>query len=282
MQQTSFTLKNPADSFELYAQSFKPASAKKVLVIQHGFGEHSGRYQNIINALEKESTAVYALDARGHGKTPGKRGHIDDFSSYASDLYELIKKARSENPQLPIFLLGHSMGGVIVAMATIRPEVAKELKGLIVSSGAFRPVVNTAQAIKKTIGTVLSKLAPAVTVDAGLDVNLISRDEAAVQAYKSDPLVHGKISLKMGVELFANGERMIDEASKITLPTLVLHGDADGIANVEGSKSFYQGISSQDKTLKIYPGFYHETMNEPFADRQVVLGDIVAWINKRC
>lgn len=279
MQQSASTVRNPSDNFEFFVQTWKPKTIKKVLVVQHGFGEHSGRYQNLVAALENENTAVYALDARGHGKTPGKRGHIDNFSSYAADLAVLVAKARAENPGLPMILLGHSMGGLIATLAVLKPEVSKELKGLIVSSGAFKPALDTTQAIKKAVGTLLSKFVPAVTVPAGLDVKLISRDENVVQAYINDPLVHGKISMKMGVDMFATGEALLEQANKITLPILVIHGDADGIALAEGSKAFFQGLSSQDKTLKLYPGFYHETMNEPLSDRRQVLGDIVGWIN---
>lgn len=279
MRRDSMTVRNPADNFDFYVQTWRPETIKKVLVIQHGFGEHSGRYQNLLSALENEGTMVYALDARGHGKTPGRRGHIDDFNQYSSDLAVLVKKARGENPDRPLILLGHSMGGLIATLTALKPEIAKELRGLIVSSGAFKPVVDTVQGIRKTVGTLLAEFAPAMTVPAGLDVKLISRDDNVVQAYVNDPLVHGKISLKMGVDLFATGEYLLEQASRITLPVLVIHGDADGIAQAEGSKAFYKALSSQDKTLKLYPGFYHETMNEPLADRRQVLSDVVAWIN---
>jgi lysophospholipase len=282
MQQSSATLKNPVDGFELYTQTWKAGTTKpeKIIVLQHGFGEHSGRYQNLIAALEGEKASVYALDARGHGKTPGKRGHISDFNLYASDLAVLVQKARAENKGIPIFLLGHSMGALVATLAALKSEVAAELSGLILSSGAFRPALDTVQAIKKAVGTVLARFAPALTVPAGLNVNLISRDPAVVQAYINDPLVHGMISLKMGVDLFAVGEALIEQASRITMPVLVFHGDADGIAQAQGSKEFFQALSSKDKTLKIYPGFYHETMNEPLADRKLVLNDVVQWINK--
>lgn len=282
MQQSSATLRNPIDGFEFYTQTWKEGKTKpkKVIVVQHGFGEHSGRYQNLIAALEGEKASVYALDARGHGKTPGKRGHISDFNLYASDLAVLVQKARAENKGVPIILLGHSMGALIATLAALKSEVAAEICGLILSSGAFKPALDTVQAIKKAVGTVLAKVAPAVTVPAGLDVNLISRDANVVQAYTNDPLVHGKISMKMGVDLFATGEALLEQASRLTLPVLVFHGDADGIAQAQGSKEFFQALSSKDKTLKIYPGFYHETMNEPFADRKQVLSDVVKWINK--
>lgn len=282
MQQSSAVLKNPTDGFEFYTQTWKSGRTKpkKVVVIQHGFGEHSGRYQNLIAALEKEKAAVYALDARGHGKTPGKRGHVSDFNLYAADLAVLIEKARSENKGVPIILFGHSMGALVAVLAALKPEIARELNGLILSSGAFKPALDTVQAIKKAIGTALARFAPALTVPAGLDIKLISRDPNVVEAYANDPLVHGKISLKMGVDLFATGEALLEKASRLTLPVLVIHGDADGIAQVEGSRQFFQALSSKDKTLKIYPGFYHETINEPYADRQQVLKDIVQWINK--
>lgn len=282
MQQTASTLRNPQDGFELFTQTWKPGKNKPkfVVVIQHGFGEHSGRYNNIIAALEAEKAVVYALDARGHGKTPGKRGHIDDFNVYADDLAVLIEKARKENGKLPMILIGHSMGGLIATLAALKSNIAKELSGLVVSSGAFKPALDTVQAIKKAIGTVLARVAPAMTVPAGLDVKLISRDDNVVQAYQNDPLVHGKISMKMGVDLFATGKQLLNEASRITLPVLVFHGDADGIALAEGSREFFQGLSSKDKTLKIYPGFYHETMNEPLGDRKQVISDIINWIKK--
>ncbi|HNL55381.1 MAG TPA: alpha/beta fold hydrolase, partial [Turneriella sp.] len=182
MQQSSATLKNPVDGFEFYTQNWKEGKTKpkKVIVVQHGFGEHSGRYQNLIAALEGEKASVYALDARGHGKTPGKRGHISDFNLYASDLAVLVQKARAENKGVPIILLGHSMGALIATLAALKSEVATELSGLILSSGAFKPALDTVQAIKKAVGTVLAKVAPAVTVPAGLDVNLISRDANGV------------------------------------------------------------------------------------------------------
>lgn len=282
MQQTSATLRNPVDGFEFYTQTWKEGTEqpKKVIVVQHGFGEHSGRYRNLIGALEGEKAAVYALDARGHGKTPGKRGHISDFNLYASDLAVLIQKAREENKGVPMILLGHSMGALIATLAVLKSEIETELNGLILSSGAFKPALDAVQAIKKAVGTLLARVAPALTVPAGLNVNLISRDANVVQAYMNDPLVHGKISMKMGADLFATGEALLEQASRITLPVLVLHGDADGIAQAQGSKEFFEALSSKDKTLKIYPGFYHETMNEPYADRKQVLTDIVQWINK--
>jgi len=282
MQQTASTLRNSQDGFELYTQTWKPGKNKPkfVVVIQHGFGEHSGRYNNIISALEAENAVVYALDARGHGKTPGKRGHIEDFNLYADDLAVLIEKARKENGKLPMILLGHSMGGLIATLAALKSGIAKELSGLVISSGAFKPALDTVQAIKKAVGTMLARVAPAVTVPAGLDVKLISRDDNVVQAYQNDPLVHGKISMKMGVDLFATGKQLLNEASRITLPIFVFHGDADGIALAEGSREFFQGLSSKDKTLKIYPGFYHETMNEPLGDRKQVISDILNWIKK--
>ncbi|HRP70343.1 MAG TPA: lysophospholipase [Turneriella sp.] len=279
MQNTPFVLKNHKDGFELYAQTWKPESYSKVMVIQHGFGEHSNRYKNLLQFAEKNNTAVYALDARGHGKTPGKRGHVDDFNLYANDLVLLIEKATTENANKPIFLLGHSMGALVAALATLQGDTAKKLKGLVLSSGGFLPVLDTVKAIKKTAASLLANFVPAAVVDAGLDIRLLSRDEQSVKEYQSDPLVHGKISFRMGSDLFRYGQELIELAPRFTLPLYVFHGDADGIARVEGSKAFFNAAGSQDKTLKIYPGFYHETMNEPFVDRQTVLTNLFDWIN---
>lgn len=279
MQHSTMVLKNPKDGFELYAQAWKGDKDTKVLVIQHGFGEHSGRYKALAQKANEQGIAVYALDSRGHGKTPGRRGHVDDFNLYADDLVLLIEKAIAENSTKPIFLLGHSMGALVAGLAALQDGVLKKIKGLILSSGGFQPVLDPIKAIKKAAATLFANFAPAMTVDAGLDIRLISRDEQVVKDYAQDPLVHGKISFKMGHDLFYYGEKLIEMAPRFTLPLFVFHGDADGIAHVEGSKSFFNAASSQDKTLKIYPGFYHETMNEPFADRQVVLKNLLDWIN---
>ena len=142
MQQNASTVRNPADNFEFFVRTWKPTTIKKVLVVQHGFGEHSGRYGNLIAALENENTAVYALDARGHGKTPGKRGHIDDFNSYAADLAVLIAKARKENPSAPMILLGHSMGGQIslcIAAQLAPQRVTRLIDVAGVTSGRLQP-----------------------------------------------------------------------------------------------------------------------------------------------
>ena len=280
MKMKSGTLKSDKDGFEFYYFEATPTGPKRIIVLQHGFGEHSGRYQNLLEVCEKKQTAVYALDARGHGKTPGKRGHVDDFNLYAEDLRTLVKHARKKNPKLPIFILGHSMGGLVSALAALNPDVAEEISGLLISSGAFRPVVDLTQTIKKNAATFLSKFLPATTVDAGLDVRLISRDDNAVMMYKNDPLVHGKISFKMGADFFAIGESLIEQANRFQMPLYLFHGDADGIADFEGTKAFFEKAGSKDKTLKIYPGFYHETINEPLQDRQHVLKELMDWIKK--
>ncbi|MCE9600227.1 MAG: lysophospholipase [Spirochaetia bacterium] len=272
--------KSSKDDFPIFYQKWTPAQVRRVCVIQHGFGEHSGRYQNILNAFDGTGTAFYALDARGHGKTGGKRGHVDQFQMYVDDLADLIQIARKENMNDQVYLLGHSLGGVIVLQYSLQGTNQSNLEALIVSSPGLIIEMDAGKTIKKNMATLFASILPAVTLDANLDLTYISHDPVVVEAYKNDPLVHGKISFQMGSNLFSIGKSILEKANHLTVPVYIFQGTGDKIVSPESSKALYAGLTTADKTLKLYEGLYHETMNELEADRNRVLADLKEWFER--
>ncbi len=274
------TFQSSKDDFPIYFQKWTPQRVRKVLVIQHGFGEHSGRYQNIREAFEGTDTAFYALDSRGHGRTGGKRGHVDQFQLYVDDLADFIQLVRKENMNDEVYLLGHSLGGVIALQYALQGTNQTNLAALIVSSPGLIIEMDPAKQVKKVMATLFSSIAPAATLDAGLDLTYLSHDQSVIDAYKADPLVHGKISFQMGSNLFHVGKSIFEKASHLTIPVYVFQGTGDKIVSPESAKHLYEMLKTEDRTLKMYDGLFHETMNELPADRQKVLGDLRQWFEK--
>lgn len=275
---TTSTFNSSKDDFEIFWQKWIPGKTKRVIVIQHGLGEHSGRYQNVINTFADDNTAFYGLDSRGHGKTGGKKGHVDQFQLYVDDLADLIAIARNENQNQKIFLLGHSMGGIICLQYALEGTNQSNLNGLVISSGGLEPHMDLSKKIKKALAFTLAKVAPATTLDSGLEIKYISHDPAVIDAYNSDPLVHGKISFQMATNLLSLGKVIYAKASHLKIPAYIFHGKADGIVNYIGSQKLYDGLTITDKTLKLYDDLFHETMNETSPQKEEVLSDLKKWI----
>jgi acylglycerol lipase len=266
------------DNTSIFYQAWKKPNPENVIVIQHGFGEHSGRYGYFLETMKDKNVSVYALDARGHGRSEGKRGHVDQFQYYIEDLSELIHLAKEENSVDKIILLGHSLGGVISLQYACEGLNQDFLKGLIISSPGLKVKMDIEKEIKKFAAEFLSSFLPSMTIDANIDVNFLSHDRSEIDKYLKDPLVHGKISFQMGANLFHLNKAMKTKHHLIRVPILMIHGEKDGIADVEGTTRFFDGVSSQNKKLIIYPNLFHELMNELPADREKVLKDISEFI----
>lgn len=275
--QSSF--KSTRDNTHIFYQSWTKPNANRVLVIQHGFGEHSGRYKFLIDKLENSDINIYALDSRGHGNSEGKRGHVDQFQYYIDDLADLIRIAKEKEKKEKVFLLGHSLGGVISLQYTLEVNDQENLHALILSSPGLKVKMDLEKEIKKFASQYLAAILPDVTIDANLDVNYLSHDKQVIEDYKKDKLVHGKISFQMGNNLFYLSKAIYNKVKTIRIPMLIMHGDADGIADVRGSRELYKYLMFDNKTLKIYPGLYHETMNEAKPDRDKVLEDVKNYID---
>ena len=279
---TTHTLTTSTEPVPLFWQKWLPEKGtERVLVFQHGIGEHAGRYQHLLDAFANTGTAFYALDARGHGRTEGRRGGTIHFEQFADDLGDLIQIARSEHQPQRVFLLGHSMGGAIALDYALRPGRQDNLRGLVLSSPAIEVPAHTVTRVLKSAAGVLSKVAPGAILDTMLSQAAISRDPEAIAAYRSDPLVHGKASVLMGHTLFHLNKRFYAEADRLTIPVYLFHGTADRITAPEGSKKLFERFTTEDKTLNLYEGLYHETMNELPDDRKKVLDDLVKWVVER-
>ncbi len=261
----------------IYYQAWEPdGEVKGVLPIVHGLGEHSGRYMNIVQYFVPLGYVVYGMDHIGHGKSDGPREYVESFDDFSAVFGAYMAMIKQWQPGKPIFLLSHSIGGLIAAYYLLDHQA--EFKGAIFSA----PVVKVASHISRTtvlMGKSLSVLAPMVGV-LTVDPKTISRDPAVVSAYINDPLVfHRKTTARLSAEMLRALLRVSAETERITLPFLAMQGGDDHLVDPDGAQILFEKAGSKDKTLKIYPGLYHEIFNEP--EREVVFRDIAAWLEPR-
>jgi acylglycerol lipase len=257
-----------------YYQAWLPETKTKAgLVFVHGLGSHSGRYMNVVDRLVPDGIAVYGFDNIGHGKSEGARLKVEGFADFTDTLAIYCGRVKAWQSGKPLFLFGHSMGGLITAYYLL--DHPAEFQGAILSAPALKPGEGTSPAMILA-GRVLSAVAPELGLFR-LPATGLSRDPEVVKAYRDDPLVHhGKTPARLAAELLKAMRRAEREASGITLPLLVLLGGADTIVNPGGARMLYEKAGSKDKTIRIYEGLYHETFNEP--ERGQVLDDVGAWL----
>jgi alpha-beta hydrolase superfamily lysophospholipase len=258
----------------IYYQNWLPeGEPRAALLIVHGLAEHSGRYGNVVNHFVPLGYAVYGIDHFGHGKSDGTRVYVKRFDDYTNTLKVYFDKIRGSQPGKPIFLVGHSMGGLITAMYLLDHQA--ELAGAVLSG----PAVKIPEYVTPFIlfmGKMLSALIPKYGL-LPLDANGVSRDPDVVQAYVSDPLVYrGKATARLAAEMLKAMQTITAQAARITLPILILQGSADRLVNPTGAQMLYDAVSSVDKEIRIYDGFYHEVFNEPEHDK--VLRDVETWL----
>ncbi len=273
-------VRSAVDGSRLFYQRWRARNDKPNwnLVFHHGFGEHSGRYGNLLDALAGTGVSLYALDARGHGRSDGKRGDADGQVEYVRDLEGFLVFLREQFGVLRPALLGHSMGGAIVLMFALRYSNQWEISCLLTSAAALRVRQNLLMRLKKGLGSLLFGLKPDLTVPAGLDTNGLSHDVAVGEAYRNDPLVHGDVTARMALDLLDAGEEVIRRAPLLKIPLLMQHGEADPLTDPGGTVAFFRNVGSSDCHLRLYPGLYHEIFNELPADRDRVLADMRDWL----
>lgn len=262
---------------DIYYQCWLPEDKPRaVLLIVHGLAEHSGRYMNVVNHFVPLGYAVYGIDYLGHGKSDGTRVYVKGFNDYIDTLSLYVDMVRKWQPGKPSFLLGHSMGALVSAIFLLDHQ--DELAGAILSGPSVKVPSNTSP-ITISMIKLLSTLLPRVGL-LQLEAEGVSRDPAVVQAYVGDPLVHTrKTTARLTHEILKAMQRVTAEASKITLPVLIVQGSADRLVDPDSARMLYGVVSSADKTIKIYDGLYHEVFNEPEHDQ--VLGDVEAWLEAR-
>jgi acylglycerol lipase len=259
----------------IFTRHWEPAGTPKAnLVICHGVNSHGGQYARAGEIFADRGFAVTALDLRGRGRSDGERFYTESVDDYVSDLSLAVELGRSKHPDLPVYLLGHSAGGVTSVAYTL--DYQDRIDGLICESFAFR-VYAPDFALKVLEGA--SHIAPHVHV-LKLKMADFSRDPDWVAQLEADPLTLDEVQPVQTVAALARaGERFEREFGRITLPVLILHGTADKATRPDGSKQFFEEASSADKTLKLYEGYYHDLLND--LGREQVFDDIVAWIDAR-
>ncbi len=265
-----------ADGLSLYSCGWEPEQAPRaVICLVHGLGEHIGRYRHVAAALTDEGFVLIGFDQRGHGRSGGPRGHTPSYGQSMDDVALLIQQASARYPGLPMFLYGHSMGGNEVINFTLRR--APQLKGVI-ATGPLLRLAFQPPAAQVTLARVMNGIFPGFTQKSGLELAALSRDQAVVEAYVCDPLVHDKISARLFVELFDSGEWALNRAAEFTLPLLLMHGSADRLTSANASREFARN-GGRNINLRIWDGWFHEIHNE--ADQAEVFKVMVDWLNER-
>lgn len=264
------------DGLMLYQQSWQPQNPRARVLLVHGIAEYSERHSATAQFLAGQGIAVHSFDLRGHGYSEGDRAFITSFQDYLDDLDGMVQWAQSEEPELPLFLLGHSLGGAIATRYLLQsPYRQSQLAGLILSAPAL--VINEdVPALLLTLSALISRLLPKLPTIL-LERDALSRDRAVVDAYALDPLVyHGKWLARTGAEVVKAIREIQTGMSEIRLPLLLMHGTGDRIIPARASQMLYDQASSGDKTLKLYEGLYHELFNEP--ERSQVWADLNQWL----
>lgn len=265
------------DGTSIYWKGWVPDNSPKAMVhVIHGYAEHIDRYGNVVNELLPAGYAVFGTDHRGHGKSQGKRGHVKSFQEFIDDEKQFRRDViRARFPEIPYFVLGHSMGSLI-AMNYVEQN-AEDVKGLVLSGTGSQPGTDIPK-ILLTLTKILSKILPAVHVKSPLPPEFISRDMAVVKAYINDPLVYNVITPRLAHEMNRYVVIGAQNAFKIKIPVLIQLGSRD--TAFSGQKELYEMIGAKDKTFKQYEGLKHEVYNELVADRVKVLTDLRNWLDR--
>lgn len=262
------------DGLELYTQGWlHDDEPKAVICLVHGLGEHSGRYEHVAQYLTDHRYSVLSFDLRGHGKSGGDRGHSPSVEAFLKDIDLLIQEAKQRYPNIPHFLYGHSLGGILVLNYTLsrKPEFA----GVVATSPGLRTSLQE-QSLKIAFANLAGAILPNLSMSTGLDAKQISRSHEVVEIYTNDPLVHDKATLSMAKNTIQAIDWTFEHASEFDLPLLLIHGTEDKIAYARGSEEFAKYVKG-DCTVKLWEGLYHETHNEP--EKEQVLEFILNWLN---
>lgn len=243
------------------------------ILIVHGISEHSGRYARLASELMMHRIAIYSYDQRGHGRSEGTRVYVDSFDEFVADLSSVHSTVKEQTQDIPLFLYGHSLGGLVVAKYIV--DHTPEVDGVIFSSPALKIPDDLSPFLQK-MARLLSRLIPKARLEK-LDIEQISRDKQVQEQYLSDPLIDNKgIRVRVGAEALRTTEVVQEHPEAFTMPLFLFHGSADKITDPDGSKWLYESAPSTDKTLELYQGYRHETINE--IGREKIVEKIISWV----
>lgn len=258
-------------------RALEVAQPRAALIVVHGLGEHSGRYESFAEAMTASGVSTYAYDQRGHGLSEGRRGHVGRFYMFLQDLDRFVREVGGLiDVNLPLFLLGHSMGG-LVALRYLE-EYDTRFNGAII----LAPWLGTAADVprwKTTLAGVFTRILPSIPFSNGIDPDALSRDPEVAQAYRDDPLVHDRITPRLFTEASVAMGAVQRRVDRIRTPLLIMVPDADRIVDAQRTLAFARSLPPDDVTVRVYPGHYHELLNEP--DRAATIRELRDWLIAR-
>lgn len=262
-------------NYKLFGQYWQPKETKAIMLLVHGMGEHSSRYIDyVIPEFLAKHIAVITYDNFGHGKSSGKRGHCPSYTALLEVLDIMLSKAKEKASNIPIFVYGHSMGGNLVVNYLLRYKTV--ITGALVTSPFLRLAFQPPE-WKMTIGKVLQKIAPSLTLPSELDVQAISRVSEQVEKYKNDPLVHDRISPNYSFPVIDAGIWAIENAAKLETPVLCIHGSEDQITDFRATKEFTEKTTYAEYIL--FDQGYHELHND--LEKEKLVKTLISWMQEK-
>lgn len=260
------------DGLRLYYHHWQVMDPKGIVCLVHSLGEHSYRYQHFAHRMAEAGITVFGLDLRGHGLSQGKKGHAPGYDLLLSDIEELLKTARAEYTDLPMFLFGHGMGGNLVANYVIRMNT-NELAGYILSAPWLRLSEKKQKKVSR-ITRIIAKLLPAVTHTTSVDASKLSNDPESIQSYQTDPLIHRSVSASLYLAYLDAGEDALRRASEPKLKGLIIQGDADPVVESKASELFAR--TAPNAEWHALNGVLHDPLNDTVRDQVTDL--IINWM----
>jgi alpha-beta hydrolase superfamily lysophospholipase len=265
------------DGLRLKARWWPVPEARAIVIVAHGFGEHGGTYAHVARSVGGAVGADFlALDFRGHGRSPGRRGVVRRYEDLVTDLRSVVAWARANLPDLPVFVMGHSNGGQVVLRFALDP--GHDIRAVIASN----PSIQVAMPVppgKLKLGKVLLSVAPWFTLKADAPSAWMTRDPAMQDMYRKDELRHNRMSAPLFFGMVEGGEMLLARAGEIRLPTLLIVGGQDPVINPASNREFFERLGAEDKTLHLYPRMLHEPFNE--LGREAVFDDLARWLDER-
>jgi len=265
-----------SDGTNMHAVRWQPdTEPKMVLCLIHGLGEHSGRYSPMAEYFANFGVEVVSFDLRGHGKSAGPRGHTDDFSLMVADIAEFLNQASIIDLDKPHFIYGHSLGGTLALKYAL--SHTGQYKGIVLSAPLFKPAFEPPK-WKIVLGRWLQSWWPSLSLSNEVDRQTLTRDKSILELCELDPLVHDRISAKLGTQMLEAGEQLLQDVKEVSFPLLMMHGDADGLTCHKSSVMFAEQ-SGQACTLKVWRDFYHELHHEP--GKEDVFDYTIDWMKRQ-
>ncbi|MEM7572069.1 MAG: lysophospholipase [Bacteroidota bacterium] len=264
-----------AQGLKIYAAEWPHQQPQGVVGLIHGIGEHCRRYDEMGQALQAAGYAMIGYDRQGFGRSEGKRGFVEKFSYFYDEIAQLILECERKYPDLPVFLYGHSMGGNLLLSYLIRrkPQIAGA-----VASAPYISLPFKVNPITLNMGRLMRRVYPAFTVSNQVDNTLLSRSPGVGEAMLADPHSHDKVSSIVGIDMMKTAARLDEFEGRVTIPLLIMHGDADGLTSFSASEAFSNRVAAPSMEFKAWPGLYHELHNEP--ERQEVFTYVTNWLDR--